>query len=139
MSFWIFTFDKLFVSLSAFFSFSVFFAIKSNYVIYYEICCRIYCFRMNGAIMIKQMLIAIVLMSLLIGHSLDAAASRRPLRSEKIVDFPPGETKVREKRFVNPLTSLFSVWNALTHIYSLYVEVSWITAHNIKHALPMAC
>lgn len=85
---------------------------------------RIYCFRLNGAIMIKQMLIAVVLMLLLAGHSWDAEASRRSVRPDKTADFQPSEAKVRDKRFVNPFTGLFSIWNALTHIYSLYVEVS---------------
>lgn len=87
--------------------------------------CRIYCFRLNGAIMIKQMLIAVVLILLLSGHSWDAEASRRSIRPDQTVDVQLTETKVREKRFVNPFTGLFSIWNALTHIYSLYVEVSW--------------
>ncbi|XP_031634105.1 uncharacterized protein LOC116347589 [Contarinia nasturtii] len=72
--------------------------------------------------MLRQALIAIVLMSLLIGNSWDAEAHDRTLRQEKIVDFRHSETKVREKRFINPFTSLFSVWNALTHIYQLYTE-----------------
>lgn len=74
--------------------------------------------------MIKQMLIAIVLMSLLIGNSWDAEASARTVRQQKIVDFHRSEAKVREKRFINPFTGFISIWNALTHIYSLYAEVS---------------
>lgn len=84
--------------------------------------------------MIKQMLIAIVLMSLLIGNSWDAEASgHSQLQQQKIVDFQRGESKVREKRFINPFTGFFSIWNALTHIYSLYSEVSWksIIQHSI--------
>lgn len=69
------------------------------------------------------MLIAIVLMSLLIGNSWDAEASgQSQLQQQKIVDFQRGESKVREKRFINPFTGFFSIWNALTHIYSLYSE-----------------
>lgn len=89
---------------------------------------------MNGAIMIKQMLMAIVLMSLLVGNSLDAEASQRTIRQQqqqhqqKIADIQQSESKVREKRFINPFSGLFSVWSALTHIYSLYAEVSgWIS------------
>lgn len=76
--------------------------------------------------MIKQVVIAIVLTSLLIGNSWDAEARERSaaVQKEKIVDSAESESKVREKRFINPLSSLFSVWNAITHIYSLYVEVS---------------
>lgn len=70
------------------------------------------------------MMIAIVLMSLLVGNSWNIEASRRPQRSQNIDDFQESESKVREKRFINPFNKLFSIWNALTHIYSLYVEVS---------------
>ncbi|XP_055296904.1 uncharacterized protein LOC129565741 isoform X3 [Sitodiplosis mosellana] len=76
-------------------------------------------------IMIKQVMIAIVLTSLLVGNSWDAEARERAtvVRQEKIVDFAAhSEPKVREKRFINPFTSLFNVWNAITHIYSLYAE-----------------
>lgn len=84
--------------------------------------------------MIKQMLIAIVLMLLLAGHSWDAEANRRSvLRPEKIIDFQQSETKVREKRFINPLASLFSIWNALTHMYSLYSDVSLSLSISITH------
>lgn len=92
---------------------------------------RIYCFRNNGAIvirsiMIKQVIIAIILTSLLVGNSWDAEARERAnVRQEKIINYEQSETKVREKRFINPFTSLFSVWNALTHIYSLYAEVRY--------------
>lgn len=94
------------------------------YVIYYEISFAEFIdFRLNGAIMFKQMIIAIVLMSLLVGDSWNIeAGSRRPPRSH--ADFQASESKVREKRFYNPFPKLFSIWNALTHIYSLYVEVS---------------
>lgn len=79
-------------------------------------------FRLNGAIMLKQMIIAIVLMSLLVGNQWNTeAGSRRPPRSHNV---QASESKAREKRFVNPFPKLFSIWNALTHIYSLYVEVS---------------
>lgn len=97
---------------------------------------RIYCFRNNGAIvirsiMIKQVIIAIILTSLLVGNSWDAEARERAVRQEKFITYEQSETKVREKRFINPFTSLFSVWNALTHIYSLYAEVShFYIAHN---------
>ena len=77
--------------------------------------------------MIKQVMIAIVLTSLLIGNSWDAEARERSMagQKEKIVDYASeSESKVREKRFINPFASLFSVWNAITHIYSLYAEVS---------------
>lgn len=74
--------------------------------------------------MIKQVIIAIILTSLLVGNSWDAEARERAVRQEKIINYEQSETKVREKRFINPFTSLFSVWNALTHIYSLYAEVS---------------
>lgn len=105
-----------------------------NYVISYEIFSRIHCFRINGAItyifiMIKQVLIAIVLTSLLVGNSWDAEARERSVRQEKVVKFERSETKVREKRFINPFPSLFSIWNALTHIYSLYAEVSHLISH----------
>lgn len=70
------------------------------------------------------MIIAIVLMSLLVGNSWNIEARRRPQRSQQIADFQESESKVREKRFFNPFNQLYSVWNALTHIYSLYVEVS---------------
>lgn len=74
--------------------------------------------------MIKQVIIAIILTSLLVGNSWDAEARERAnVRQEKIINYEQSETKVREKRFINPFTSLFSVWNALTHIYSLYAEV----------------
>lgn len=86
--------------------------------------------------MIKQMLIAIVLMSLLIGNSWDAEASEKTLRQEKIADFQPGESKVREKRYINPFTGFFSIWNALTHIYSLYTEVSqYCSIHHAYHTI----
>lgn len=75
--------------------------------------------------MFKQVLIATVLMSLLIGSSWDAEASEpSSLRHEEIIDFHKSEAKVREKRFINPLTSILNVWNALTHMYQLYSEVS---------------
>lgn len=74
--------------------------------------------------MIKQILIATVLTSLLIGNSWDAEASRRTIRQDNGADFERSETKVREKRFINPFTSLFSIWNALTHMYAIYTEVS---------------
>lgn len=70
------------------------------------------------------MIIAIILTSLLVGNSWDAEARERTVRQEKIINFEQNEPKVREKRFINPFTSLFSIWNALTHIYSLYAEVS---------------
>lgn len=72
--------------------------------------------------MFKQTIVAIVLMSLLVGNSWNTeAGSRRPPRSH---NDQPVESKVREKRFFNPFPKLYSIWNALTHIYSLYVEVS---------------
>lgn len=74
--------------------------------------------------MFKQTIIAVVLMSLLVGHSWNIeAGSRRPPRSQTYSQ--ASESNVREKRFFNPFPKLFSIWNALTHIYSLYVEVSW--------------
>lgn len=98
---------------------------------------RIYCFRINGAIMlimIKQITIVLVLMSLLVGNSWNIELSRQSQqRSQKIsaanvaaavADSQLSKTKVREKRFINPFNKLVSIWNALTHIYSLYVEVS---------------
>lgn len=84
-------------------------------------------FRLNGAIMFKQMIIAIVLMSLLVGNSwYTEAGSQRPPRSHQKIssNVPASESKVREKRFINPFPKLFSIWSALTHIYSLYAEVS---------------
>lgn len=90
--------------------------------------CRIHSFRSDGAIsqyiMIKQILIATVLTSLLIGNSWDAEASRRTIRQDNGAHLEHSETKVREKRFINPFNGLLSIWNALTHMYSLYVEVS---------------
>lgn len=79
---------------------------------------------MNSAIikMMKQALIAIVLLSLLNGAFRDA--SGQMLRQEKIADFERSEAKVRDKRFINPFTSFFSIWNALTHMYQLFTEVS---------------
>lgn len=74
--------------------------------------------------MIKQILIAIVLMSLLMGNSWDAAASKQIVRQIRTADSEYNEIKVREKRFINPFTSLVSIWNALTHMYALYAEVS---------------
>lgn len=90
---------------------------------------RIYCFRDSGAIiiihtMIKQILIATVLMTLLIGNSWDAEASGPSLRTENNVDFQQSEPKVREKRFINPFTTIINIWNAVTHMYQLYSEVS---------------
>lgn len=74
--------------------------------------------------MFKQTIIAVVLMSLLVGDSCYIeAGSRRPPRSQTYSQ--ASESNVREKRFFNPFPKLFSIWNALTHIYSLYVEVSW--------------
>lgn len=72
---------------------------------------------------------AIVLTSLLVGNSWDAEARERFVRQERIVSIEQptalnSESKVREKRFFNPFAGFFSVWNALTHIYSLYAEVS---------------
>lgn len=90
---------------------------------------RIYCFRDSGAIIIiytmfKQILIAIVLMTLLIGNSWDAEASGQSSRTENNVDFQNSEAKVREKRFINPFSTIVNIWNAVTHMYSLYSEVS---------------
>lgn len=82
-----------------------------------------------NTIMIKQVMIAIVLTSLLIGNAWDAEARERAaaVRPEKIVDFAAqSESKVREKRFINPFSGLLSVWNAITHIYSLYADVSYL-------------
>lgn len=119
---------------------------RDDYVIFFFILlcnfvfCRIYCFRNNGAIMlmIKQITIALVLMSLLVGSSWNIDASRqssqpKQQRSQKIsagtvaaavADSQSSKLKVREKRFINPFNKLVSLWNALTHIYSLYTEVS---------------
>lgn len=76
--------------------------------------------------MIKRILIAIFLLSLINGNTWDAEASQRTLKQEKIVDFSHrSENRVREKRFLsNPFTSIVNIWHALGHMYQLYVEVS---------------
>lgn len=74
--------------------------------------------------MIKQMLIAIVLTFLLVGNSWDAEARKRELRQKRFVDLHTSESgKVREKRFINPFTSIINIWNALTHMYQILSEV----------------
>lgn len=67
--------------------------------------------------MIRQGLIAIVLLLLLAEHSWDVEANQRTKSHHS-------EVRVRDKRFVNPFTSFVSIWNALGHMYSLFVEVS---------------
>lgn len=71
--------------------------------------------------LVKEILIALVLLSLIVGNTWDAEATQRVTRQTKHNAY--SDVKVREKRFSNPFTSFVSIWNALGHMYRLFVEV----------------
>lgn len=77
--------------------------------------------------MFKHVLIALVLLLFLAEHSLNVEANQRT----KLVRSHHSEVRVREKRFANPLTTIYNIWNALGHMYSLIVQVSFLNENGI--------